>query len=100
MEAVRILTVGRGRLDRLAVAGRAVEPHDIAPLRFGVDGIGVGRIDLLVHPIAEVDLIPVGVQDADVAARGAGAAPRVRVLQPAVDDVRDLHVNADGIELS
>ena len=72
----------------------------VAVLRLGVDGVGIGGIDLRVHAVAGVDLHPVVVEDAEIVARGARAAERVRVLQAAVDVVRRRHVDADPVELA
>jgi hypothetical protein len=99
VEPVRGCTSFRVRLDGLAVSGRAGEPNDVAALRFRVDRAGVGRVNLRVHPVAEIDLEPILVGDANVVARGTRAAPGVGILQAAADRIRALHVHADPVEL-
>ena len=87
-------------LDGLPVAGPSIQPHDVAALRLRINNRGVRRIRLLVHPVAEIGLAPVAVQDADLVLGGARPHPRMSVLSSRIDIVGLVHVHGDPVELT
>src|SRR6202022_5111725 len=93
----KLLLVTRLRLDVARGARPAVDPPDVAALRFRIPRLGVGRIDERPETIAPVQVFPPRVRDAARVRRVAD--PRAVVLQPAVDLVRILCVETHMVEL-
>ncbi len=106
-EQRRIPVPARGVLARLflghdahRVARAAIEAHQPAVLRLGVDGVVVGGVDAALEAIAAIGDEPVGVADAGDAARAGRSAEREVVLRAAVHVVeRRVHVDVDLVEL-
>ena len=89
----------RMRSNRESITGPTVETDDVTTLRLGIDDIGVGWINLLIHAIAEIDLKPVAVQNPNVISRRARSTPRMGVLRATVDVVGSFHIDAYCIKL-
>ena len=78
----------RLRLDVELLAGLAVEAHQAAVLRLGVDDVGVFGVDLRLEAVAALGDEPVGVADAVAVDRPRGAAEADVVLGAAVTRCR------------
>ncbi len=86
LEAVaRRLIVIFQRPDGFRFAGAQIAARKIAVLRFGVNDIGVGRIDAIVESVAALHRDPVFIADAVLLRGRTGAAPGVIILQAAAD---------------
>ena len=93
----QLFLVVRLRLNDARFERVAVDPADIAALVFGVDVIGIGRIDEGVKAIAVEDIFPLRVGDAAGIFRLAD--PAAVILQSAVDPIRIGVIHAHVIEL-
>ncbi len=95
-----VLAPARLRLDVDGLAGLAVEAHEAAVLRLGVDDVRVVRVDHGLEAVAAVGDEPVGVGDAVAGGGARRAAEAEVVLGAAVDVVEGLRVvDADAVEL-
>ena len=97
--AIRRLAGRRTRIDAHRVAGHRIDQRQVAVARRRIDLAPVGLVDGLAGAVAEADLDPVLIEDAEPVARGARPHPRVVVLQPGVDPVRIAVVDGDPVDL-
>ena len=99
VEAIRRLAGRRPRRDAHRVAGHRIDERQVAVARRGIDLPPVGLVDGFAGAVAEPDLHPVLIEDAEPVARGARSHERVVVLQPGVDPVRIAVVDGDAVDL-
>ena len=78
--------------------GALVEPAQRAELTFVVQPTGIGGIHHVVHAVAATDSFPV-LENYPATQAGAGPLHGAVVLQAAVHIVREIHVEADRVEL-
>ena len=88
------------RTDGARFSGAKVAAQQVAILGFGVNDIGVGWIHLRVEAVAPAYGDPFVVRDAARHSGGAGATPRIIVLQAAAQVIRLLHVVSDLVILA
>ncbi len=97
---VRLAPEFREWLDRFLFTGAHIVTHDVTTLRFAINGVRIGGIDLRIEAVAPRRANPVSVADALTIPCLARSAPAAVVLQPAVHEVERLaHVGGDGVVL-